>query len=62
MSQSRKDGRRGGAHRNARNRELWSRRCPKVNMWKPDRVSKTLTHRLERRYSERALRAERQTL
>lgn len=50
MSRSRKDGRRGGGHRNTQNREVWSKRCPQVSMTPIDDPDyKRLTHRHERR-------------
>ena len=50
MSRTKKDGKRGGGHRNTQGREIWSRRCHIVNMWDvhtPD--AKRITHRFERR-------------
>lgn len=49
MSRTRKDGRRGGGHRNHQGKEIWSKRCPLVNMEHPSRRAKTVTHRYERR-------------
>jgi len=48
MSRSKKDGRRGGGHRNTQGKEYWAAR-PGYPMAEPGRVAKTRTHRLERR-------------
>lgn len=59
MSRSRKDGRRGGGHPNTQNREVWSRRCAKVNMWPIDDADyKRITHRHERRQAKRWIASE----
>lgn len=59
MSHSRKDGRRGGAHRNVQGKEYWSKRCDgERSMMDPGREAKTLTHRFERRAARRAVRVE----
>lgn len=60
MSRSKKDGRKGGAHRHNQHKEVWSRRCPIVNMWDvraPD--MNRVTARYERRAARRTLRAAR---
>lgn len=46
MSHSKKDGRRGGAHRNTQGREYWSPRKP--GMLTPGRIAKNITHAKER--------------
>lgn len=59
MSRSRKDGRRGGGHLNTQNREVWSRRCAKVNMWPIDDADyKRITHRHERRQAKQWIASE----
>lgn len=58
MSRTRKDGVRGGGHRNTQHREVWSRRCRGVAMWARDTFGwKRITHRFERREAKRALEA-----
>jgi hypothetical protein len=57
MSHSRKDGRRGGGHRNTQGREYWSPRAG-YPMADPGRRAKTRTHRLERRAAKRLTREE----
>lgn len=52
MSRSRKDGRRGGGHRNTKGREYWSPR-PGYSMAVPGRRAKRRTHHLERRAARR---------
>lgn len=57
MTRSRKDGARGGGHRNTQNREVWSKRCRAVAMWARDSFGwKRITHRFERREAKHALR------
>lgn len=58
MSHSRKDGRKGGGHRDWLCKEFWSRRCVRVNGDRMNRWGKRLTHRLERRWANIALREE----
>jgi hypothetical protein len=59
MSRTRKDGRRGGGHRDPQCTEVWSRRCRKVSMWrKSDPDHKRITHRYERRIARAEIRAE----
>jgi hypothetical protein len=48
MSRSRKDGKRGGGHRNTQGREYWSSRLHRHGE-EPGRYTKRLTHRKERR-------------
>lgn len=56
MSRSKKDGRRRGAHRDVQCREVWSRRCPTVNMWGVHTPGmKRITHRFERRVAKRSI-------
>lgn len=58
MSRSRKDGRRGGAHRHWLKLGLeWGSRRPPGGWVAPGRWTKWLTHRLERRAAQRAVRA-----
>lgn len=61
MARSKKDGR--GGHKGS-GRELWSRRCPKTNMWSHGSTrgarrytAKTITHRFERREGKRIVSA-----
>jgi hypothetical protein len=62
MSDSRKDGRHRGGHIDIRCTEVWSRRCPKVNMWRTERQRDTgkgykeITHRYERRQGVQSIR------
>lgn len=56
MSHSKKDGKRGGAHRGGkRGKEYWSRRPPN-DMATPSKSAKTHTHRLERRAAKKLAR------
>jgi len=55
MSRSKKDGARRGGHLSSRLKEIWSRRCPKVNMATPGRWAKHVTHRWERRVAKREI-------
>lgn len=55
MSRNRKDGARGGGHRDLRCPEIWSRRCRKVSMWRKGAVAKRLSHALERAAAKRDL-------
>lgn len=48
MSRSRKDGKRGGGHRNTTGKEYWKSRLH-THGETPGRVTKRLTHRKERR-------------
>ena len=57
MARSRKDGRRGGGHRNTQNREYWQSRWHRHGET-IGRVIKTLTHRWERRVLKRRLERE----
>ena len=54
MSDSKKDGRHGGGHRNTQGKEYWSRR-PGAPMGEPGKFSKRLTHRAERRLAKRQI-------
>lgn len=67
MSHSRKDGRHRGGHPNTQNKEVWSKRCAKVNMWahhapRAGLSYKTITHRHERRAARRDIDREVQEL
>lgn len=53
MARSKKDGRKGGGHRNRRDREYWTPRGEP--MMTPGRWSKTRTHRLERAESKQVV-------
>lgn len=52
MSRSKKDGKRGGAHKNTTGKEYWKSRLHQQGET-PGRVTKTLTHRKERRAGKR---------
>lgn len=57
MSRTKKDGVRGGGHRNTQNREVWSKRCRNVAMWARDTFGwKRITHRFERRVAKAEIR------
>lgn len=59
MSRSAKDGRHKGGHKDTQCKEIWSRRCAKVNMWsRSDKDAKRITHQHERRTAKIALRQE----
>jgi hypothetical protein len=56
MSKSYKDGVRGGTHKHNQNREVWSKRCKKVNMWPVHSKGwKRITHRYERRLARKEI-------
>jgi len=56
MSRSKKDGARGGGHRNTQSREVWSKSCRAVAMWARDTFGwKRITHRFERREARREI-------
>lgn len=57
MSRSRKDGARGGGHRNARGKEYWKSRLHRGGELL-GRFTKHLTHRFERRAAKRETRAQ----
>lgn len=62
MSRSKKDGRKGGGHKDTEGLEVWSRRPTRYRMCEPNRVVKTNTHRCERRESKKMIRQEREEL
>lgn len=53
MTDSKKDGRKGGGHRDCQCKEFWSRRNPDVNGDRMGPDGKRLTHRKERRDAKR---------
>lgn len=53
MSDSKKDGRRGGGHRNTTGKEYWGPRGEPMS--NPGRKSKRRTHRMERAAQRQAL-------